>query len=375
MKTRAALLRQQPGKWEVTDVDLDAPGCGEVLVEMAASGLCHSDDHCLTGDLPLGALPVCGGHEGAGVVREIGPGVTGLAEGDHIVTSFVPACGHCRPCVSGLQNLCDNGALISTGTQLDGTCRMHVDGTDVATMAALGTFSQWQVFDQLSCVKVPEDVPLSTACLIACGVPTGWGSATNAAGIRSGDVVLVIGCGGVGINAVQGAAHMGASRVVAVDPQPFKREMALKLGATDAFADLASARELAHSLTNGQGAASAIVAIGVTTGQDVADAFHAVRKAGTVVVTGIGKFDEFNIPVSLLELTMYQKRIQGSLYGNGAPREQIPALLDLYRSGALELDELVTRRYRLDDINEAYADMHAGSNIRGVIEFGVQAQG
>jgi Zn-dependent alcohol dehydrogenase len=234
----------------------------------------------------------------------------------------------------------------------------------------LGTFSEWQVLDQLSCVKVAKDVPLNVVCVLACGVPTGWGSAANAAGIRSGDVVLVIGCGGIGINAVQGAAHMGASRVVAVDPQPFKREMALKLGATDVFADIASAREFVQSLTNGQGAASAIVAIGVTTGQDVADAFQAVQKAGTVVVTGIGKFDECNVPISLLELSMYQKRLQGSLYGSGAPGEQIPALLDLYRSGALKLDELVTRRYRLDDINEAYADMHAGMNIRGVIEFG-----
>jgi S-(hydroxymethyl)glutathione dehydrogenase/alcohol dehydrogenase len=269
-----------------------------------------------------------------------------------------------------MQNLCDNGALISTGRQLDGTCRMHVNGADVRTSAVLGTFSEWQVLDQLSCVKVGKDVPLTVVCVLACGVPTGWGSATNAAGIRSGDVVLVIGCGGIGINAVQGAAHLGASRVVAVDPQPFKREMALKLGATDVFADIASAREFVHSLTNGQGAASAIVAIGVTTGQDVADAFQAVRKAGTVVVTGIGKSTECNLPISLLELSMYQKRIQGCLYGGGAPREQIPALLDLYRSGVLKLDELVTRRYRLDDINEAYADMHAGTNIRGVIEFG-----
>jgi NDMA-dependent alcohol dehydrogenase len=372
MKTRAALLWQQPGKWEIAEVDLDAPGYGEVLVEMVASGLCHSDDHYATGDLPVGELPLCGGHEGAGIVRAIGPGVSGLAEDDHIITSFIPACGHCKSCVCGMQNLCDNGALISTGRQLDGTCRMHVDGTDVRTSAVLGTFSEWQVLDQLSCVKVPKDVPLNVVCVLACGVPTGWGSAANAAGIRSGDVVLVIGCGGIGINAVQGAAHTGASRVVAVDPQPFKREMALKLGATEVFADLASAREFVGSLTNGQGAASAIVAIGVTTGQDVADAFQAVRKAGTVVVTGIGKFDECNVPISLLELSMYQKRLQGSLYGSGAPREQIPALLDLYRSGVLKLDELVTRRYRLDDINEAYADMHAGTNIRGVIEFGGQ---
>jgi NDMA-dependent alcohol dehydrogenase len=373
MKIRAALLWEQPGKWEVTEVDLDPPGHGEVLVEMVATGLCHSDDHFTAGDLPAPALPFCGGHEGAGVIRAVGPGVSGLGEGDHIITSFVPACGHCRPCAAGTQNLCDNGAVISTGTQLDGTCRMHVDGSDIPTMGTLGTFSEWQVLDQLSCVKVPQEVPLGLVCLLACGVPTGWGSAVNAAGIRPGDVVIVMGCGGIGINAVQGAAHMGAARVAAVDPQAFKREVALRVGATDAFATMDEALAFVQSVTNGQGAASAIVAVGVTTGEHVANAFRSVRKAGTVVVTGIGKREEFNIPVSLYELSMFQKRIQGCLYGNGSPREQIPALLDLYSSGALKLDELVTRRYTLDDINTAYSDMHAGRNIRGVIDFGYHA--
>jgi S-(hydroxymethyl)glutathione dehydrogenase/alcohol dehydrogenase len=267
-----------------------------------------------------------------------------------------------------MQHLCDNGSVISKGTQLDGTYRMHVNGSDVPTMATLGTFSEWQVLDQLACVKVPEEAPLDVVCLLACGVPTGWGSAANAAGIRPGDVVIVMGCGGIGVNAVQGAAHMGAARVVAVDPQEFKREVALRVGATEAFANVDDALAFVQSVTNGQGASSAIVAIGVTTGKDVTDAFRSVRKSGTVVVTGLGKRDEF-LSVSLHELSMFQKRIQGCLYGNGSPREQIPALLSLYMSGVLKLDELVTRRYGLDDINTAYSDMHAGRIIRGVIDF------
>jgi S-(hydroxymethyl)glutathione dehydrogenase/alcohol dehydrogenase len=266
-----------------------------------------------------------------------------------------------------MQNLCDNGALIMGGTQLDETFRMHSDGKQIGTVATLGTFSEWQVLAEGSCVKVDTSIPLDIVSLVSCGVPTGWGSATNAANIEVGDVVVVIGCGGIGMNAVQGAAHKGAAHVVAVDPQPFKLEMALKLGATDTFADIEAATSFVRDITNGQGADSAIVTAGVVTGDHVASAFQAIRKAGTVVVTGVGHTAD--IPVSLFELTMFQKRIQGCLYGNDSPRKQIPRLLELYQQGMLKLDELISRRYRLDQINDGYADMHAGRNIRGIIDF------
>ncbi|UOQ57522.1 NDMA-dependent alcohol dehydrogenase [Leucobacter allii] len=369
MDARAALIYEQPGEWKITDVTLDPPKSGEVLVEMVASGLCHSDDHISVGDVPVGHLPFCGGHEGAGIIREVGPGVIGLEVGDHIVTSFIPACGHCRWCATGYQNLCDNGALILQGNQLDGTFRMRADGRDVATASMLGTFANWQVFDQLSVVKVRDDVPLNVACLVACGVPTGFGSAVHGAEVRPGDVVIVMGTGGVGINAVQGAAVAGAGHVIAVDPVAFKREVALSVGATEAFATIEEATEFARSITNGQGADSAIVTVGIVHGDRIAEAFSAIRKAGTVVVTSQGALDEFNIPVNLFEISMYQKRIQGVLYGVESPRRQIPKLLDLYDDGILKLDELVTQRYPLERINEAYADMHAGRNIRGVIDF------
>jgi NDMA-dependent alcohol dehydrogenase len=372
MQTRAAVLFESPGRWEVTGVELDEPQPGEVLVQLAAAGLCHSDDHAATGDRRPAILPVCGGHEGSEIVRAVGPGVNDVAEGDHVVTSFVPACGVCEPCAAGAQHLCDQGKHMPNGFMRDGTYRMHLtDGRDVAQTAAVGTFSEWQVMGQRSVVKVPEDLPLDVAALVSCGVPTGWGSATTAAGISVGDVVIVMGCGGIGINAVQGAAHVGAAHVVAVDPVPLKREVSLKLGATEAFGDIAEATEFVRGVTNGQGAHAAIVTTGVCTGEHIGQAFAAIRKAGTVVVTGLGRNLETTVPLPIGELTLYAKRIQGCLYGNGSPRLQIPRLLSLYRNGILKLDELITRRYDLDQLNDGYADMRAGRNIRGIIDFGI----
>jgi NDMA-dependent alcohol dehydrogenase len=367
MKCNAALLWEQPGRWDVREVDLDPPQRGEVLVRLVATGLCHSDDHFATNDIPLPHLPVCAGHEGAGVVVEVGADVHGLRPGDHVVTSFIPSCGHCRWCASGLQSLCDNGAMLFDGAQLDGTFRMHVDERHVAQGGMISTFSEYSVMPAISCVKVPEDIPMSSACLVGCGVPTGFGSAVNLSGLRPGDVAIVMGIGGVGANAVQGCRAMAAGHIIAVDPVEMKREMALVLGATQAVASIDEAAEIARDLTNGQGADAAIVTIGVTTGEHLAQAFAAIRKAGTVVATGVGP--GIGIPVSILELAMYQKRIQGGIYGGASPAVQIPRLIEMYRNGQLMLDELVTRTYRLDQINDAYDDMHAGRNIRGVIEF------
>jgi S-(hydroxymethyl)glutathione dehydrogenase/alcohol dehydrogenase len=370
MQTRAAVITEQPGKWQVVDVELDEPKAGEVLVEMAATGLCHSDDHVATGDaqLPPENLPICGGHEGAGIVRAVGSEVHDLSPGDHVVTSFIPACGHCRWCATGFQNLCDNGFRIMSGTQMDDTYRMHWGDTPVGTLAMLGTFAEWQVYHSDSVIKIPTDVPLGVACLTACGVPTGWGSAVNGAQVGPGDVVIVMGVGGVGMNAVQGARHCGAGHVIAVDPVEFKRDEAKGFGATECFSDIAEATDFARSITNGQGADSAIVTVGVIDGSHIAEAFSAIRKAGTVVVTSQGSTTAEGVPINLFEISMYQKRIQGVLYGMGAPRRQVLRLLDLYRSGHLMLDELATRRYDLDQINDAYSDMRAGINIRGVID-------
>src|SRR5215218_573013 len=253
VKTRAAVLRHQPGKWDVVEVELQAPQQGEVLVRMAHSGLCHSDDHIAKGDLLL-PMPFNGGHEGSGIVEAVGPGVTDLEVGDHIVTSFVPSCGKCRWCASGMQNLCDAGGRF--GKLGDAGFRMFLDGAPVAKGGALGTFAERNVFLTESCVKVSPDVPLDVACLVACGVPTGWGSAVNAAAVSPGDVVIVLGIGGLGANALQGARSAGARRIIAVDTVASKEEKAHVFGATDFTTSIEEATDLARSLTNGQGADS-----------------------------------------------------------------------------------------------------------------------
>jgi S-(hydroxymethyl)glutathione dehydrogenase/alcohol dehydrogenase len=369
MKTNVAVLYSQPGKWEVTEVDLDEPKANEVLVKMSAAGLCHSDDHLCTGDMPAMYLPMVGGHEGAGIVEAVGPNVTNVAPGDHVVLQFIPGCGRCRWCASGQQNLCDSGAMLLAGSQLDGTFRMHKDGQNIGQMAMVSTFSEYSVVPAISCVKIPDDIPFPEACLVGCGVPTGWGSAVNGAGVSPGDVTIVMGVGGIGINSVQGAKHAGATRIIAVDPTPFKREMALQLGATDAVETIDQAASLAQDLTNGQGADNAIVTIGVTRSEHIGQAFNAIRKGGTVAVVGLGPISDQSIPVSPFILTLFQKRIQGVLYGALSPSKDILRLLTMYQAGQLKLKELVTRTYTLDQINEGYADMHAGRNIRGVITF------
>jgi NDMA-dependent alcohol dehydrogenase len=370
-RTRAAVLFEQPGKWEITELELDQPRQDELLVRMVASGLCHSDDHLTTGDLPLppGALPMVGGHEGAGVVEEVGPNTTGWAVGDQVVLSFLPMCGLCRWCASGMQNLCDNGALILAGIRPDGTRRMSLDGRPVGQTAGVSTFSEFSVVSIHSAVKCPEGTALEAACLTSCGVSTGWGSAVNSAEVRPGDVVIVMGVGGIGIHAVQGASHAGASVVIAVDPVEMKRQVASRLGATHATASIAEATVLARDFTNGQGADSCIVCVGVTTGEHIAAAMDAIRKAGTVVITGLGRREDTVIPISAGHMVLYQKRLQGALFGASNPSKDIPRMLELYRLGRLKLDEVITTRYRLEQINEGYTDMREGRNMRGIITF------
>ena len=367
MKIRGAVLRGVNQKWEVADLDLCEPRQNELLVRMVASGLCHSDDHFVTGDLPMGMTPFCAGHEGAGVVEAVGPYTDGFEVGDHVVLQFIPGCGRCRFCARGQQNLCGVGSGALGGSRPDGSFRITENGQPVGQMAGISTFANYSVCNTYSAVKIPKDIPLDKAALVGCGVATGYGSAINAANIEVSDTVIVMGIGGIGINAVQGAAAAGAMNVVAVDPVAFKREKAMELGATHAFATIAEAADFARSVTDGQGADSAIVCIGVTTGEHVAEGFDAIRKGGTVVMTGVGNMQAKGIPISPTQMTLWQKRLQGAIYGMFSPSKDIPRLLSLYESGKLRLDELVTRTYTLDQINQGYDDMHAGINLRGVV--------
>jgi len=255
MKTRAAVLRDVGKDWEVIELELDPPKAGEVLVRFAASGMCHSDDHLRTGDIPV-RYPIVGGHEGAGVVEDTGPGVTRVEPGDHVVCSFLPVCGHCRFCAQGMTNLCDLGALLVENSLPDGTFRFHADGEDFGQMCLLGTFSERAVISEYSCVRIDDDLPLEAAALVGCGVPTGWGTAVHAGGVRPGDTTIVYGVGGVGINAVQGAANAGARNVIAVDPVESKRAVAARLGATHTAPDAATAARIAIEVTNWSRSAS-----------------------------------------------------------------------------------------------------------------------
>jgi S-(hydroxymethyl)glutathione dehydrogenase/alcohol dehydrogenase len=368
VKTRAAVMWEAGKSWDVVELDLDAPKAGEVLIKFAASGLCHSDDHVRSGDMPS-RYPIVGGHEGAGVIEAVGEGVYDIAPGDHVVCSFLPTCGKCRWCSTGHQNLCDLGAMLLDGCLPDGTFRFHSGEQDLGGMCMLGTFSERAVVSRNSVVKIDDDIPLDKAALVGCGVPTGWGSIVYSAETRPGDTVVIFGVGGIGINAVQGAKHAGARTIIAVDPIEFKRQKALEFGATHAFATADEAIQAAGESTLGVGADAAIVTVGVVGSEVVQKAFDAVRKAGTVVVVGLGPIADNTIQLNGDVLTLYQKTVKGSLFGASNPMHDIKNILSLYKAGQYKLDELVTKTYSLDDINAGYDAMAAGENIRGVIVY------
>ncbi len=370
--SRAAIVRQTPGEFEIADVVVGDPRQNELRVRMVAAGMCHSDYHMMTGDSVAGHLPMVCGHEGTGIVESVGPNTPDWEVGDAVVFTWIPSCGKCRWCTTGMTNLCDRGRYLLAGHRFDDedSYRFSLpDGTPIGQMCQVGSFSEHTLVSADSAIKLPAGADLETFWLLGCGVGTGWGSAVYAAETKPGDVVIVMGVGGVGINAVQGAAHAGALAVIAVDPVELKRDTALAMGATHAYATMDEAADYARSITNGQGADSAIVTVGVVEGVHVAQAVAAIRKAGIAVITGVASDRETSIPISPLELTRYQKRIQGTIYGHANPRADIPKQIQLYEAGRLKLDELITRMYTLDEINQGYRDMLEGRNIRGGILF------
>jgi NDMA-dependent alcohol dehydrogenase len=366
MKTKAAVVHEVGKPIEIEELDLDGPQAGEVLIRYTYAGLCHSDVHIQHGDLPA-RLPMVLGHEGAGVIEEVGPGVTRVAAGDNVVCSFIPNCGSCRYCATGRQSICDMGATILEGNLPGPRFPMTGPRGDYGAMCMLGTFSQYGVIHQNSVVKVDDDLPLDKAVLVGCGVPTGWGSAVNTANVRPGDTVAVFGVGGIGINAVQGARYAGAKNVVAIDPLENKREKAMELGATHAFATAEEAQAAIVDMTRGQGADSAILTVGLMDAEVVSAGFNTIGKGGTVVLTGLNKIELPTIQLSGSILTLFRKSVKGSLFGDCNPTTDIPKILGLYQSGDLKLDELITRTYTLEQVNEGYEDLLAGKNIRGVM--------
>lgn len=363
-RTRAAVVFAPGEPWKVVELDLDPPKDGEVKVQIVASGLCHSDEYMRLGELEP-RYPLVGGHEGAGIVIEVGPRVQGLAVGDHVVFTFRPTCGRCRFCATGKSNLCDESRRLFEGCLPDGTFRYHLNGQDIGGNSMLGTFSEYAVVPEFSCIKIPQDLPLDVMALLGCAVPTGWGAAVHTAEVHPGDVTVVIGAGGVGINAVQGARTAGARDVLVLEPSETKRKLALDFGATQSFATQEELAAAVPELTGGVGADQAIVAAGINGLAEIG--FGLLRKGGTLVLAALGDPERVRLDLPVALIARADMRILGSALGSCNIVVEIPRLIELYRQGAVQLDGLVSQRYTLDEITRGYDDLSVGKNLRGVI--------
>ncbi|MBC7814477.1 MAG: Zn-dependent alcohol dehydrogenase [Burkholderiales bacterium] len=367
MQIKAALLYEANTPFVVEDVTLVEPRKGEVLVRMAASGVCHSDYHLVTGATKH-PMPVAIGHEGAGVVEAVGEGVNRVQLGDHVVLNWAPDCGHCFYCLHDKPNLCDTFTEpIWAGVMLDGTTRLYkADGSPVYHYCGLATHAEYAVVPQESVVPVRRDVPFTIAALVGCAVATGVGAAMYTAGVRPGESVVVFGCGGVGLNVLLGAALCGASTIIAVDAHPAKMEIARDFDATHTLMADENTLEAIRELTGGRGADHSFEAVGVPTVQE--QAFAAARPGGTVTLVGLSPMGTgTNLPGAVI--TRQEKVIKGSYYGTVNASRDFPMMLDLYAAGKLKLDKLVSREWRLDQINEAYDAMLSGDVARGVVVF------
>lgn len=363
MKVRAAVLERVGGPIEVQELDLAEPREGEVLVQMLATGVCHSDWHLVTGDTEH-PLPVVLGHEGAGVVQGLGSGVKGLEEGNLVALNWAPSCGTCFYCGVGRPALC--GTYVGpvwAGTMLDGTTRFSRGGSPVFHYSALACFAEYVVLPAVCCVKMPS-VPPEIAAVIGCAVTTGVGSVLNTARVMEGSSVCVIGAGGVGLSTVMGAQVAGASQVIVCDPLESRRDAAARLAGTLALPSADA--EAVRKLTDGRGADYVFECVGTPALQETA--VECARPGGTVVFSGLSpKGTSTNIPGS--RLVREEKTVMGSYYGTSDPARDFPKYAQMYLNGLLPLDKLVSHRYTLEQINDAYADMLGGKSTRGVVTF------
>lgn len=364
---KAAVCHELNAPVRIEDVRLDPPGRGEVKVRMVATGVCHSDLSVTRGVIRM-KLPIVLGHEGAGVVEEVGEGVTHLVPGDKAVLAWVTSCGACFYCRRGKPNLCDVGERINNTNRMpDGSSRVHLGGEALQVFSAVGAMAEAAVVPASAAVKVPADAPLESCALLGCAVMTGVGAVFNIARVEPGSSVAVFGAGGVGLNAIQGAAIAGAEMIVAVDAVPAKLELARTFGATHVLEPSSGdVPKAIRAMTEGRGVDYAFEAIGRK--ETVEQAYAATRKAGTCVVIGLGSVKEY-VSLNAFLLPLFEKRLLGCWYGGANVHVDVPRLLGLYRAGKLKLDPLVTRTYRLPQVNEAFADMTAGLNARGVIVF------
>ncbi len=350
------------------DIEVEAPHANEVKVRMGASGVCHSDLSMLNGTM-FAMPPIVLGHEGAGVVEEIGEGVTTVKVGDHVVISWVPQCGTCFFCERDQGYLCENAmAALASGGLLDGTPRMTSDGKPLMQMAASGTFSEVSIVPESGVVKFDDDVDMRVAALIGCGVLTGTGAAMNTANIRKGDTIAVIGCGGVGLNVIQGARIAGAGEIIAIDMNETKLQMAKEFGAT-ASVNAAQGDPVAQvmEMTAGRGADVAFEVIGL--GSTIEQTIGMTRRGGQSILVGVPKMDVMVTLPAFLGLVLSEKTIKGCWYGSSNVQKDVPKLVKLYKSGELKLDELISRTIALEEVNEAFDAMETGEVARSVIKY------
>ncbi len=366
-QARAVVCREIGKSVVVETVTVDPPRRGEVMIKLAACGVCHSDLSATNGTLPL-PTPLVLGHEGAGVIVAVGEGVTGLAVGDHVLSSFVSMCGKCRYCQTGRPQLCDQAAKAAY-TLPDGSNRFRdAAGQPLNIFSGCGVMAEYATLHTDNVVKIDPGMPLDKAALIGCGVMTGVGAATNTARVEPGSVAVVFGCGGVGLNAIQGCAISGASMILAIDTADAKLEMARQFGATHTMNAKAEENivKAVKKLTGG-GADYAFECVGI--GEIAAQAYGVLRKGGKAVVVGVAAPKDTTV-VKTATLTFEEKTLTGSYYGSARPQQDFPRLIQLYRSKRLKLDELITRTYTIEEAPQAFADLEAGRNARGVILFG-----
>jgi len=365
MKTTGAVLYQHNSPLIIEELDLDPPQRGEVLVEMKAAGICHSDLSVLTGVFSMPPLPAVPGHEGAGIVREVGPGVDKVKPGDHVMILWAPTCGRCFYCQHGQPYLCELRTFTRGGQMADGTHRLRKGDTEIFNMTGVGTFNRFNVIGQNNVLPIDKDIPFEIAALTGCGVITGVGAVLNTAKVRPGESVVVIGSGGVGINVVQGAVLAGATRIIAVDLLDNKLEQAKKFGTTHTInPKRENVVERVQAITGGRGADYAFDVVGST--KVVALGVAATRPGGKVVLVGMGPADQ-KLDLPLTPLLIAEKSLLACYYGSSDMCTDLTMLLDLYKIGRLDLDSLITSRYPLEDINQGFDDLVAGKNLRGVV--------
>jgi NDMA-dependent alcohol dehydrogenase len=363
---RAVLCRQTNSEVVVETIRVESPRRREVMIEVAACGVCHSDLSVTNGTIPL-PPPIVLGHEGAGVVVEVGEEVADLKVGDHVISCFISACGKCRYCLRGRPALCDQASK-TTSTLPDGTLRTRdMSGAPLNVFCGCGVMAEFATLNVDSVVKIDRDVPLDRAALVGCSVMTGFGAATRTAQVEPGSIAVVFGVGGVGLNVIQGCVLSGAATIVAVDVSPEKLETARSFGATHTInaAEQENVVKAVRALTQG-GADYSFECVG--RGEIISQAYGALRKGGKAVVVGVSSPKD-TATISTMGLTVEERTLTGSYMGSGRPREDFHKILALYASKQLKLDELITRTYHVDEAPEAFRDLVAGRNARGVIVF------